>query len=399
MTSRNWFGKFALACATSSLLACSLAAQTGLAPPADAPAIALLDPADAAQWQEWAKALGWRVILPPAPPPAAVDARIQALAAAVDDAVNHAQVDPARVYVAGRGGTAAVVFYAISRMPDRWAAGLALGGSPQPAIDSNRIFTANFTQTPVLWVGAASDDAALAAKLKTAGLNLEFRAASAISIAAAFEWLGAHRRAAFPASVDCETNSPSFARCWWLQMTNFDAAERNDVLPLSVIPGSTGAMLDLGEFGFRTDDPGPGIVVVLPEKYAGPLKAGDRILSLDGKPLANAREYEDLMAKESDDRPAAIMVQRGASRTRIETRVVLPRRENLVTARVQAKYIADDREIQIVTRTATGLRVTVPEDWVPSSLIWNGLTLNQIKTPGCIVLAVQKEILKATRCP
>ena len=42
------------------------------------------------------------------------------------------------------------MFYAISRMPDLWAAGAALGGSPKPAIDSNRIFTANFTNVKVM---------------------------------------------------------------------------------------------------------------------------------------------------------------------------------------------------------------------------------------------------------
>ena len=36
------------------------------------------------------------------------------------------------------------------------------------------------------------------------------------------------------------------------------------------IPGGTGAALDLGGFGFKTDDPGPGVLVTsLPENTAG----------------------------------------------------------------------------------------------------------------------------------
>ncbi len=60
-------------------------------------------------------------------------------------------------------------------------------------------------------------------------------------------------------------------------MTKFDAAERNDVLDSTRIGGGNGAALDLGAFGFKVDEPGPGVLVTsLPEKYPGPLKMGDR---------------------------------------------------------------------------------------------------------------------------
>ena len=121
------------------------------------PAIALLDAADAAQWQNWTRELGWQVIAPEGANIPNIDARVQALATAVEAAIQNGSVDPARVYIAGRGDAAAAVFYAISRIPDLWAAGAALGGSPKAALDTNRIFAANFTNVPVLWVSWGRD--------------------------------------------------------------------------------------------------------------------------------------------------------------------------------------------------------------------------------------------------
>ena len=126
---------------------------------------------------------------------------MQALAAAVETAVKSGAVDAARVYLAGRGDSASAVFYAISRIPDRWAAGVALGGDPQAAIDSERIFTANFSNTPVLWISSGPNDEAVAKKLRSEGLNLEWRAAGATTDAALFAWLAGHTRDEFPLSV------------------------------------------------------------------------------------------------------------------------------------------------------------------------------------------------------
>ena len=105
------------------------------------------------------------------------------------------------------------------------------------------------------------------------------------------------------------------------------------------IAGGSGAALDLGGFGFKLDEPGPGVLVTsLPEKYSGPLKMGDRLIALDGKPLADARQYTELMEKSTDEKLAVVTVQRGKERIRVETRVVLPRRDSGVTARVQAQF-------------------------------------------------------------
>ena len=51
---------------------------------------------------------------------------LQALAAAVRDAIRTNSVDSARVYLAGRGAASAALFYAIARVPDLWAAGIAI---------------------------------------------------------------------------------------------------------------------------------------------------------------------------------------------------------------------------------------------------------------------------------
>jgi hypothetical protein len=60
--------------------------------------------------------------------------------------------------------------------------------------------------------------------------------------------------------------------------------------------------------------------------------------------------------------------------------------------------VPGDKEIQIVTRTVTQLQVTVPPQWVPANLYWNGLSMEDIKTPGCIALKMEKELLRAERC-
>jgi predicted esterase len=394
MTSRNWPNEFVRACATISLVLCwPLGAQN------KAPAIALLDAGDAVQWQNWTREAGWQVITPAGAPGADIDSRVRALAAAVESAIQNGSVDAARVYIAGRGDAGAAVFYAISRMPDLWAAGAALGGSPKAAIDSNRIFTANFTNVPVLWI-SGDDGKPMAEKLTAAKLNVEWQPASGGANAVSLlQWLGKHKRDPFPLSIDCETNSPTFARCYWIQPTKFDANERNDVLPSTRIAGGSGAALDLGGFLFKTDDPGPGVLVAsLPEKYSGPLKANDRLIALDGKPLASAVQYLELMEKVTEERPAVVTVQRGKERIRVETRITLPRRETGVTSRVEAQYLPADKEIQIVSRTITEMRVTVPPEWVPSALLWNGLTLENLKEAGCWVLSVQKELLHAEKC-
>jgi dienelactone hydrolase len=394
---RSWLRKSVLACATISLLAGRPAtAQT----PAVQPAIALIDAADRSQVESWANRKGWRVIGPMAAATGNIDTRVQDLEAAVLEAKKNGSVDPSRIYMMGRAGSAAAVFYAISRVPDLWAAAVALGGSPQPAIDSDRLFTANFTNVPVLWLSAGPQDQALAGKLKSLGMNLEWRGGEAFEVETILDWLAGHTRAEYPSAIDCETNSPTFASCYWIRMTRFDAAERNDVLPSSRLQATSNAALDLGGFGYKTDDPGPGVLVsTLPEKYSGLLKVGDRIVALDGREIADARRYSDLMAQIKDERAAVILVQRGKDRIRIETSIMLPKRAPVVTARVQAKYLPEDHEVQIISRAVTAMQVTVPRQWVPAVLNWNGVPLEKLESPGCRLLTIEKALQNTAACP
>ncbi len=360
-----------------------------------------MDPADAPQWRKWTQELGWQTIVPTVPAGANADIRAEAVAAAVQAAIKDSTADAAHIYLAGRGEAAAAVFYTISRVPDLWAAGLALGGSPKPALDTGRIFSANFTDTPVLWISDGLGDAELAAHLKSAGLNLEWRAAKDLSIAQVFAALLQHARAEFPDNVDCETNSPRFTRCYWIDATKLDAFEGNEVLPTSRITLGSGASLDLGEFGYKLDDPGPGVLIsILPKDYSGPLKVGDRLIELDGKPIANARDYADRMNKMYAEKQMAVLVQRGKDRLRFDTRVVLPRSDAFITARVQAKYDAGDdpKTVQIISRSVTELRVTIPPEWLPADLYWNGVSLENVTKPGCYLLTIDQELLNAAPC-
>jgi hypothetical protein len=335
----------------------------------------------------------------PLDPDANIDKRVQALALKVEEAVKAGDVDRSRVYVAGRGSSAALVFYAIARIPDRWTAGVALGGSPKGAIDTNRVFAINFTNTPVLWASAGANDQELASRLKLDGVNLEWRTSTGLTNQTVLEWMAAHVRAEYPLTVDCETNSPTFASCYWVQPTKFDAGERNDVLPMTLIPGDAGSALDLGGFGYRATDPGPGVTVAfLPEKYNGPLKVGDRLDALDGKPIENARHLMQTLEKADTTRSAVVMVVRGKDRIRVETRIVVPRRDPVVTARVKAEYMPESHQIILISRSVTEMRVTIPAEWIPGDLLWNGLTLENVKTAGCYALKLEKELLHAGPC-
>ena len=379
-----------------SLAACGLAAaEEG----AKKPALAVIDRADAAHWQAVAQEAGWTAIVSEAAPGDPIDKRVLALAAAVRGAIQTGGVDAARVYVAGRGESAGWVLYTISRLPDLFAAGLAVGGSPEAALATGRIFTANFTNSPVLWVTENDADEATAEKLKAAGVWMEWRAAKDMKNADVLAWLAARAREPFPLEVDCETDSPTFASCFWLEPGKFDVNERNDVLPRTLVAAAAPAALDLGAFGYKPDDPGPGVLVShLPAKYSGPLKMGDRIAELDGRPIADAREFQKMMAQANQERRAVVMVQRGKERTRIETRILVPHRDFVPTARVQGKYDPAQRQITIISRSVTEMRVTVPEAWAGASLWWNGLSLEKIDQPGCVRLTIDKELLHAGPC-
>ncbi|MGB7762801.1 MAG: hypothetical protein WBL61_23400 [Bryobacteraceae bacterium] len=47
----------------------------------------------------------------------------------------------------------------------------------------------------------------------------------------------------------------------------------------------------------------------------------------------------------------------------------------------------------------TEMRVTIPLAWAGASLFWNGLALEKIDKPGCVLLMIDKELLHAGPCP
>src|SRR5579883_3275451 len=100
MKSRSWRRRFLLACAIISLLAGSAVAST--------PALVVVATEDVRRWQSLAQDAGWRLLV--AEPAANRDARVQALAAAVEKAVRGG-ADPERIYFAGSGPGTAALFY------------------------------------------------------------------------------------------------------------------------------------------------------------------------------------------------------------------------------------------------------------------------------------------------
>jgi hypothetical protein len=293
----------------------------------------------------------------------------------------------------------ATVFYAISRRPDLWAAALALGGSPKPAIDSGRLFAANTQLTPLLWFIPPEERDVVEpsrAKLVAAGFNLEPQPAG-LTIEKAFEWLATQKRDPFPDKVDCETGNPAFARCYWAEMTKFDPALRNDALLSTRVPPGSGAALDLGGFGYKLDAPGPGLAVEwLPPNYKGPLRLGDRIVSVAGQEIRDARSYAEMMDRMSEEKPVGVILHRGKERLRLETRIILPRRAEAVTVRVQAQYLSDAHELLVISRGVTELRVSLPPYWVPCPINWNGTDLGKADSEGCWLLTLGG---RARKCP
>lgn len=337
---------------------------------------------------------GWEVVSVQAMPD---DAGVAAIERAVQDARKQREIDPLRTYIAGDSEGASAVFYAASRRPDLWAAALALGGNPKAAIDTSRLFGANMALVPLLWV---TTDAPLLQKSKTkltaAGFNLELLPED-VTFEQAFARLAGHTRDAVPPQVDCETDSPAFGRCYWVEITRLDPTQRNDVLPSTrVIPGS-GAGLAVGGFGFNAGAPGPGLAVEwLPDKYKGPLKLGDRIVSVGGKEIRDARDYVETMDEVREEKNVGVILQRGKERIRIETRIVLPKRTEASTARVQAQYLPDSKEVLVISRGAGEVRITLPDYWLPCSINWNGNELGKANSAGCWLLAAGQP---ARRCP
>jgi hypothetical protein len=354
-TSASGFGGISRA-AVLVLLASSLLAQSpALVFPGELP--------DAVRTE--AARRGWKLLTPSLGTPLK---EIEAL-------VRNSGADPDRVYLAGEGSSAWSVAFAVSRIPDLWAAGVMFGGEPRAAIETNRLFSVNTSMVPLLWVS----DGTLKPPSELSSVEVR-----QVDLPEVFEWLAGKSRKPYPPKVDCETGSLQFARCYWAEITKLDPTMRNAVLPLTRLQPGSGAHLALGAFGYRVTDPGPGVLVgYLSEGYQGPLKLNDRIVAVGGKPIQDARQYRELMDQLTDERPTSAMVLRGKERTRIETRIVLPKREELTTGRIQAEFLLDAREVMVITRGVGGFRLHLPPQWIPARITWNGDDLGEAGTAGC----------------
>jgi hypothetical protein len=352
-----------------------------------APLLVLLGPA-AEPWQAVAAQRGWDLVaLGEAAP---TDLTVQRIADAVAQAAKGRVIDPDRTYVAGLGASAAAAFYAVSRRPDLWTGALAAGDDIDPAIETNRLFGTNAQLIPILWlVSPQAQDAAQAVlvKLRAKGFDVELRTATT-TVEQAFDWLAGHKRFPYPPKIDCETGAPAFARCYWLEITKFDPAARNDVLLSSRVPPGPGAYLAFGPFGYDKNADGPGVLVGwLPPNYSGPLELGDRILSVGGTSLADAHAYIRYMAGQRDERGIGVIIERGKKRERLETRIALAQRGESFTGRVKAEYLQDAHELLVITRGVAGLRLDLPSFWVPCTINWNGNDAGSASAAGCWLLS------------
>jgi hypothetical protein len=352
-------------------------------------------------WQNAVAGRGWTVVAPYARctiVPA--DALVVMLDRLLKDVRQRYAVDPARVYLSSTGTAVSLGFYIASRAPDRIAASVAIGGTPRDAIRTNRLFGANTGLDPVLWLIDPATESAVdlfRKRLKEAGYNVLVRATTEFRTEDILDWLSGHQWEDYPRKVGCETGNLDFASCYWLRITRYNAAARNDALPSTRVAAGSGASLGLGAFGFRASAPGPGVLVEsLPDGYKGPLKLQDRIVAVAGYPVEDAAAFVDLMEEFYEQKTTGVIIQRGKERLRLETKIIVPEREEILTAGAQAEYVADTGEIVVITRQVGELQLNLPQYWLPARLNWNGTAVGEAVTPGCWVLSLGAN---ARQCP
>ena len=173
--------------------------------------------------------------------------------------------------------------------------------------------------------------------------------------------------------------------CYWVEITRFDATERNDVLDSTRVPPiGSGAALAVGAFGYDPAAPGPGLVVTrVPEKYSGPLKLNDRILSVGGTHIKDAAGFAAYLSAQNEERALGVVVLRGKDRLRLESRIALAKREENVTARVRGEFMMDGRQLLLITRGVAAVRLDLPSFWMPCTINWNGNEAGTAETAGC----------------
>jgi hypothetical protein len=297
--------------------------------------------------------------------PDAPDAALEALEALVPAATG--------AHLVGFGAAVPQVFLAANRLPHLWAGALAIGGDPSPAVNTGRLYTANGKAAPLLWARPAPGSERARMRLTKAGYPLEIREEA--SDGELIQWLAAQRFDPHPRAVDCETDSPQLLRCHWMEVARIDLAQRNDALKQTRVQPGSGATLDLGPFGYDPTDAGPGVEIAwLPEGYRGPLRLGDRIVAIEGKPLQNAAAYAEYLDERRESGEVPLLIERQGRRSRLDAKIVRPPRPAGYTVRIQGELLgtADNREVVLVSRGVSVLRLTPPREWLPLQVLWNG---------------------------
>ncbi|MCW5964186.1 MAG: hypothetical protein KIT83_09110 [Bryobacterales bacterium] len=344
------------------------------------------------QWEPVVAARGWHLVLPWTEGRFAFHSEegMRSVRLILEDFLRQHRVDRRRIYLAGHGDGAPGVFSSISRMPDVWSAALAIGGDANLAIGTNRIYAGNAAEIPLRWLYEENREPVLRGairRMEFAGLRGRFEAANEFRAEQAIEWLRQHVSPALPTSVDFETGSLEFRRSRWVEITEFDFAQRNDVLASTRVDPGTGAFLRLGGFGYDPEGKGPGVPVKwLPPNYKGPLKIDDCIVSIAGKMVEDAAHYGEMMEAQRESRDVGIILLRNGKNVRIETRIVIPQREEIETARILAEYLGDSGEILVVTRGVKSATLRIPESWAPVKISWNGTDLEASAAAGCWML-------------
>jgi predicted esterase len=346
----------------------------------------------ARQWEPAVLAEGWHLVLPWNEGKFSFhsDEGVRTLQAIVADYCRSHSVNPQRIYLVGFGDGAPGVFTAISRLPGLWAAAVAIGGDANLAIESNRLFAGNAVGIPLLWIYEESRASVLRPaihRLQEANFPAQFEAASEFRAEHAIQWLSRHHAPALPSTVDYETGTLSFDSNRWVRIRELDFRLRNDVLASTRVDPGNGAFLRLGGFGYDPEGKGPGVPVKwLPENYRGPLQLDDTIVSIAGTMVENAAHYAEIMAQQRESRDVGIILLRNGKRTRIETRIVIPQRDEIETARILAEYLPESKEILVVSRGVRKAELRIPSSWAPVKVNWNGSDIAAGVGAGCLLL-------------
>ena len=312
--------------------------------PANAPVAVILDPKP----ERWPVPAEWLKLVPQVD--GLTDIGVKAVETMVADAAKRSPIDGSRIYLLGE---AQFVTFAVSRLPDLWAAAASVGGDPNLAVKTNKIFTANSQLVPVLEAKSEKE---------------------------AVDFLAGKQHPDLPPKVDCETGNQAFSRCYFLQIMKFDTRMINRALGTTRVNPGPLVSLAIGPFNYSLD-----LEVLTP---AGGLKAGDRIIAVNGKDVNGRDAFEQAMARMSDERPVTLMVQRGKQRVRIETSAKVATRDEPLTGRIQGEYSVESKELLIISRAVAEFVVLIPRAWSGATINWNGSEVNKNTAAGCWVVSV-----------